>query len=93
MIERRRRTQGHSPSLRFLLSRALRATVAARVGSVQHRSTAASTSGDERETSTMIFPLLWKGVGVCRSRFDSSNRLGDRSINNNHNKPKRTMVK
>ena len=36
----------------------------------------------------MVFPLLWKGVGVCRSKFDSSNRLEDRSINNK--KPKRT---
>ena len=58
MIERRRRTQGHSPSLRFLLSRALRATVPALVGFIQRGLTAAKTSGDERETSSMVFPLL-----------------------------------
>ena len=59
MIKRRLRTQVHSPSLRFLLRRTLRATVPARVGSFQHQ----PTSGDERETSSMVFPLFLKGVG------------------------------
>ena len=86
MIESRLRTQIYSPSLRFLLPKPLRATVPARVGSFQHQPTAANTSGDEKETSSMVFLLLWKGVGVCKSWFGSSNRLGDRSIN----KPKRT---
>ena len=90
MIERSRRTQVHSHSRRFLLRRPLRATVPELVGSFQHRPTAANKSGDEKETSLMVFPLLWKGVGVCRSRFDSPNRLGDRSINT---KRRRTMVK
>ena len=29
----------------------------------------------------MAFPLFWKGMGVCKSRFGSSTRLGDQSIN------------
>ena len=33
----------------------------------------------------MLFLLLWKGVGVCRRRFDSSNRPGDRLINSKPN--------
>ena len=45
MIKRRRRTQGHFPSLRCLLRRALQTTVPALVGFIQHWLTAANKSG------------------------------------------------
>ena len=38
----------------------------------------------------MFFIHFWKGVGVCKSQFGGSTRLGDRSINN---KSKRSTVK
>ena len=65
MIKRRLRTQVHSPSLRFLLRRTLRATVLAGVNTGEQRQ---NTSGGWEGSVFDALPSLVEGCGSLQKK-------------------------